>query len=128
VIFANNVQDEQSLLFNYLSDLEACRRTHTGPGHSTDGLLNLLLRFKEIYKPTTECHSTQPAASPVFHGLPSITTSDGLLPSVQPAPKIVENLESKLMAHLSASVEESKYGKHMVHEQYVSRNLQIPIS
>jgi hypothetical protein len=50
------------------------------------------------------------------------------LPSVQPAPKIVENLESKLMAHLSASVEESKYGKHMVHEQYVSCNLHIPIS
>ena len=50
MILANNVQVEQSLLLNYLSDLESYRSTHADLGHSTGGLLNLLLRFvKEIY-------------------------------------------------------------------------------
>jgi hypothetical protein len=65
---------------------------------------------KEVYKPTTKRHPTQLGALPTHPRLATVTASSGLLPSIQPAAKIVENPESKLMAHLSASVKESKPG------------------
>ena len=110
---ADHVQVEQSLFLHYLSE-EACRRAHADLAHSTLGLLNLLLDFvKKVYTSSAECHSTQPAAPPGSPNLTLAIADNEFLPLAQP--KL-----NHMAKHLSAAAGESKNGKSMAQDQYVS--------
>jgi hypothetical protein len=105
------------------------RGTHADRTHSPLGLLNLLLDFvKKVYTSSTERHSTPPVAPAGSPSLPLAAASDDLLTSVQPATKIIEDLESKIGEAQLSALAESKNGKSTAHEQYVSSYLHVTIS